>query len=67
MQNLSNDINEYKKQVDFTLLKANWRLTEELKKEDLLPDQKKIIESDQRRILAIAKQVQDLEILNLNS
>jgi hypothetical protein len=63
---LRDDINEYKKQVNFTLLKANWRLTEELKKENLLPDQKKIIEADQRRLISIAKQVQDLEILNLN-
>jgi hypothetical protein len=66
MQILIDDINEYKKQVNFALLKANWRLTEELKKEYLLPDQKKIIESDQKRLMSIAKQVQDLEILNLN-
>jgi hypothetical protein len=65
MENLQNDINEYKKQVSFVFLKANWRLSQELKRDDLNEHQKKIIEADSRRILSLAKQMQDLEILNL--
>lgn len=58
---LVEDLKSYEKQINFILLKMNWRISEEQKKE-IDPLLNQIMDKDRTAILQIAKQVQDLEL-----
>lgn len=63
---LNQDIESYIKSINFTILKAHWRLSEESKREGLREYQKKLIIADMARLLSITKQLNDLEVMEVN-
>lgn len=59
---LIQDLKEHEKQIAFILLKMNWRISEEQKRQDISNNLYKLMNEDRARILLIAKQLKDLEI-----
>lgn len=67
IQVLKEDLKKYEAEINFILLKMNWRLSEEQKRKDTSESLKRLIDTDKKRILSASKQLESLDIFMPNS